>query len=78
MEPVEVTASFDLGGVITPHRFTWQQVDYPVASVGRRWMDEAGQHILVMVPGDRVFELLYEPPTGLWYLRRIDVGSSIA
>lgn len=73
-----MTVSFDLQGNITPHSFTWQQLDYQVSSVGRRWNDETGQHILVMVPGDRIFELLYEPLSGLWYLRRFGVGGSLA
>lgn len=78
MEPVEVIARFDLDGMITPVRFSWRQVEYPVVSIGRRWDDESGQHILVMVPGDRVFELIYQPSSGMWQLRRWDAASPMA
>jgi hypothetical protein len=72
MEPVEVLANFDLQGVVIPKRFTLKKVEYHVVSVGRRWMDEEGLHILVMVPGERVFELLFLPGSGTWFLRRWD------
>jgi hypothetical protein len=78
MEPVEVIARFDLDGVITPVRFAWRQVEYPITSIGRRWDDESGQHILVMVPGDRVFELIYQTSSGMWQLRRWDAASPMA
>lgn len=72
MEPVEVTASFDQRGLITPRSFTFDEVEYRVVSVGRRWSDQDSQHILVMVPGERVFELVFLPGSGVWYLRRWD------
>lgn len=72
MEPVEVLANFDLQGEVTPKRFTLKKVEYQVVSVGRRWIDEDGLHILVMVPGERVFELLFLPGSGTWFLRRWD------
>lgn len=71
MEAVEVVARFDDQGNITPLQFNWQGSPYQVESVGRRWRDEAGQHILVMAPGGRVFELLYTFSEGRWYLRSI-------
>jgi len=74
MEPVEVLANFDLQGVVTPQRFTFHEVEYRVVSVGRRWIDEDGQHILVMVPGERVFELVFLPGSGTWSLRRWDAA----
>lgn len=70
MDAIEVTAKFDLQGDASPISFTWQGVSYPVDSIGRRWRDEAGQHILVMVPGGRVFELVFNYSEGLWYLRQ--------
>jgi hypothetical protein len=70
MEPVEVTARFDLDGKIQPLDFSWRQKSYKVAAVGRSWEDEAGRHVLVMTPGDRIFELIFTPVENRWYLRR--------
>jgi hypothetical protein len=78
MEAVEVVAKFDLEGVISPQRFTWQQVDCPVVSIGRRWEEGGSQHILVMVTGDRVFELIFQATSGKWHLRRWDATRSRA
>lgn len=69
METVEVTARFDANGTIAPTRFTWRRRTYPVISTGRRWHDGDGVHILAMIPGDRVVELVFAPMGGRWYLR---------
>lgn len=78
MELINVTVRFNSNGRIAPVDFTWGDVTYPVESTGRRWEDEQGQHILVMVPGDRVFDLVYQPSERLWYLRQIGPGRSAA
>ena len=70
MEAINVTARLDPQGVIYPLQFTWGAVSYLVTGIGRRWQDETGQHILVMVPGDRVYELVYIPVEGGWFLRQ--------
>jgi hypothetical protein len=70
MEAIEVTARFDSAGKITPVEFRWQGRVFPVDSTGRRWEDERGKHILVMIPGGRVYELIFEPQEGRWYLLR--------
>ena len=72
MEPVEVLVNFDLQGEVISKRFILKKVEYQVVSVGRRWIDEDGLHILVMVPGERVFELLFLPGSGTWFLRHWD------
>jgi hypothetical protein len=69
VEEIEVIARFERYGRISPKSFTWRGMDYPVISIGRSWQDDAGQHILVMVPGDQVFELVFEASKGLWWLR---------
>jgi hypothetical protein len=74
MELIQVTAHFDLDGNITPINFTWQGCQYNLDSIGRRWQDEKGTHILVMIPGGRVFELLFVPAEGSWYLGRSGAG----
>lgn len=78
MESIEVTARFDLQGKIVPLSFVLQGRTYPVESTGRRWQDEEGHHILVMVPGDQVFELLYAPQEARWYLGRPGKGYGFA
>lgn len=78
MEPVEVVAEFGLDGEIRPRSFSWKGADYPVVSIGRRWEESGSRHILVMVPGDRVFELVFQPASGLWHLRRWDAAGSVA
>jgi hypothetical protein len=69
MEPVEVIARFDAQGRLTPLSFTWQGRSYSVDSTGRRWQDERGEHILVMIPIERVCELLFDPSEKRWYVQ---------
>jgi hypothetical protein len=68
MEPVEVTARFDPQGVITPLNIMKDQKTIPVTSVGRRWSDPQGVHILVMVPGEQIYELLFANTQNRWFL----------
>jgi hypothetical protein len=70
MEPIEVTARFDELGKITPLHFTWKGSVHRVESTGRRWADEAGQHILVMVTSGRIYELTFRSGEGLWFIGR--------
>ena len=69
MEPVEVTARYDTNGKVTPLRFNWQGRDYMVEGTGRRWQAEDGLHLLVMAAGERVFELLFVPQDGRWFIQ---------
>ena len=73
MNEIEVKARFDEQGEAIPLSFRWEDADYRVESVGRRWRDEAGQHVLVMVPGGGVFELLFDPD-GVWLLSKKPSG----
>ncbi len=67
-ELMEVTARFSSDGKITPISFKHQSHLYQVDAVGRSWTDDKGHHILVLVPGERVFELVFAPQSGGWYL----------
>lgn len=78
MENVTVTARFETDGRITPLSFVYQGETYPIDSLGRRWKDEAGQHILVMVPGERIFDLVYVPGEARWYLRNPGAPPALA
>jgi hypothetical protein len=71
MEPIEVTARFNLTGRIDPIDFTWKSHLHQVESTGRRWDSPDGQHILVMASGDRVYELLFSPSDHRWFLREV-------
>lgn len=68
MESIEVTAHFDEHGSITPIHFTWKGGVYRVESTGRRWVDESGQHILVMVSSGHIYELTFNGEEGRWYI----------
>ena len=70
VEPTEVEARFSTDGQIRVLSFTWHGTNLAVASHGRSWGTEDGLHYLVMTPGDRVYELLYEPVKGLWSVVR--------
>ena len=78
MEPVEVVARIDTQGHLTPLSFTWQGRSISVASAGRRWEDERGEHILVMIPFEQVCELVYYRAEGRWYVRFFSAGTKIA
>jgi hypothetical protein len=68
-QPIEVTARYDRGGKAIPTEFVWDGVRFAIVSVGRRWKEADGEHILVMVaPDDSVHELLYSPNDGRWQL----------
>jgi hypothetical protein len=71
MESIEVTVRFTAQGDVTPLNFKWQERAYIVESTGRQWRDDQGQHVLVMIPGGRVFELIYAYAEGSWFLKPI-------
>jgi len=41
----------------------WQAVGQ-----GRQWVDQLGQHVLIMLPGDEIREILLRPDTMTWQL----------
>ncbi len=69
-EPIIVEARIGADGSVRPIAFVWQDRRYPIASIGRQWEDEGERRMLVMTPGDRVFELAHLPQEGAWRLRR--------
>ncbi len=69
LHPVGVEARFYRDSQVTPLRFSWQGREYQVDSCGRRWKDEAGLHFMVMIPGERVYELIFAPDEMRWYLK---------
>jgi hypothetical protein len=78
MDAIEVTARFAKDGRVYPQRVTWQGIDYPVESTGRSWQDQEGLHILVMIPNERVLELIFQPEPRLWFLKSLPAGRQLA
>jgi len=78
MEPIEVTTRYNQQGDIIPPSFIWRDREYSVISVGRVWQDEVGHHILVMVPDEKVYELIYSPKELRWYMGQLGVDRNLA
>ncbi len=71
MEPIEVTARFSEDGTITVQHFAWNGGRYHVESAGRQWTDDDGQHMLVMVAGGQIYELVFKGSEGRWYIAKL-------
>ena len=66
IEPVQVKARWD-GAGFSPRHFIWKGQVFPVESTGRQWEDDEGVHVLCMVSGGAVFELVFRlRPAGWW------------
>ena len=72
METIEVTAHFDKQGNINPLHFAWKGGSYRVESTGRRWADDSGRHMLVMVSDGHIYELTFRSSEGRWYIRQTE------
>ncbi|OGO18498.1 MAG: hypothetical protein A2Z14_19865 [Chloroflexi bacterium RBG_16_48_8] len=69
-EPIPVEARFEPNGTLIPLAFEWQGQRFTIESHGRQWEENGTHHFLVMVAGDRVFELVYLHEENQWELRR--------
>jgi hypothetical protein len=78
LEAIEVTARFERDGKVIPLRFTWKGREYSVEGTGRSWHAEDGLHILVMAAGERVFELVFVPAQGRWFIKPLGTGLGLA
>jgi hypothetical protein len=78
MEPIEAIVRFMEDGEVIPLEFIWRGHSYIVESTGRRWSDPAGLHILAMVPGGKVYELLLDAKTSRWYLSPVGIERTAA
>ncbi len=67
--PVQVTARWEPDGRFEPSQFVWLGQVYQVESTGRTWEDEGGFHVLCMVPGGHVFELIFHLQPAGWLVR---------
>jgi len=50
----------------------WQSVGQ-----GRQWLDENGRHVLIMLPGEEVRELVLQSGTLRWGLVEIGGGTAV-
>ncbi len=57
MEPVGVECSFEPDGRVRVRRIQSGGQWLPVAQ-GRQWRDEAGRHVLIMLPDEQIEELI--------------------
>jgi len=65
----QVNARWDPARGFLPRSFLWQEREYQVESTGRQWEDDGGYHILCMVSGGAVFELVFRLQPAGWWLR---------
>jgi hypothetical protein len=70
MVPIAVEARFEPDGTLRPIAFKWEERRYTIENYGRQWEENGKHYFLVMVSGDRVFELVYLPGEGQWQLVR--------
>ena len=79
MEVIEVFTGHSSVEKVLPKSFIWCDKQYMVESIGRRWQDEKGEHLLVMVGlNQRVFELLFDSKSEQWWLaRRFDNSAAV-
>ena len=70
MKLINVSAEFQLDGSVQISNFNWNGRDYVVESQGRQWQAENGRHVLVSTQSGRMFELLYMPGDGRWFMAR--------
>jgi hypothetical protein len=67
---LQVEQRVEPGSMPRPIAFNWQGTRWVVNSVGRTWESDEEHHYLLMVQGDRVFELAYADEAGSWRLVR--------
>lgn len=65
-----VDCVFDEEGMVRVRRIRVDEKWQPVAQ-GRQWHDEIGRHVLVMLHGQEVRELILPAQTLVWELHRI-------
>lgn len=68
MHTIGVDCTFSANGTVHVRRI---QVNDKWISVGqgRQWVDGNGRHLLIMLPGDQVREIVFRPDTLAWYMK---------
>ena len=70
MNHAELQVEFHAEPEVRLIAFDWQGTRWVINSVGRTWKANGERHYLVMVQGDRVFELAQSESSGSWRLVR--------
>ncbi len=78
MKLIEVSVEFHTDGSVRILRFNWNGREYAVESQGRDWQAENGRHFLVTAVGGRMFELLFMPNDGRWFMARSQSDRAVA
>lgn len=77
MEPIGVDCIFHEDGRIEVRRIA-QDGRWLAVEQGRQWVDQSGRHVLVMLPGNTVREIVLRPETMTWVLRPAGRGVHLA
>lgn len=67
MEAIELKLRKGRRQAIEPTSFICKGRVYQVASIGRRWQGEKGQHILVMDAHNRAYHVFLDESENQWY-----------
>ena len=77
MESVGVECRFGQDGSVQVKKVQVNGRWQPVGQ-GRQWVDENGRHVLIMLSGDEVRELVLQPDTLRWGLVAVGSGGVTA
>lgn len=77
MESVGVECRFGQDGAVQVNKVQLNGRWLPVGQ-GRQWVDENGRHVLIMLPGNEVRELVLQPDTLRWGLVPVRGGGVTA
>lgn len=77
MEPISVDCVFREDGRIEVRRIEVNGRWLPVEQ-GRQWVDQLGRHVLVMLPGSQVREIMLRPETMTWVMKAAGRGVHLA
>lgn len=65
----QVQARWKRSGGFEPTQFLWDGAIYRVESTGREWEDAQGYHVLCMIEGGKVFELVFHLNPAGWNIQ---------
>jgi hypothetical protein len=68
MKAIEVTARWLADGKVMPSQVSTDQGTFAVEAVGRQWTAEDGLHILVKLPADQTWELIFALEQLRWFV----------
>jgi hypothetical protein len=68
-EPIEVKVNLTSEGMYIPRSFRWNDKNVMIMEIGRRWVVNGSEHMLVLVePIKNVHELIRDED-GRWYVK---------